>query len=151
MREAGKDDVFQPVQLLVQMIRLSDDALAEFFSRYVTGALDMYMQAKRGVQSLAAYSPLAQLPMAATDALTRMWMGAQPTYARPYGYQARESAGPAYGMPPPPPPDVDEPQGRPTDEHRSDDVAAMRRELDELKQAVRDGLGQRTRRKRPKG
>jgi polyhydroxyalkanoate synthesis repressor PhaR len=149
--EVGNAAKFLPVQLLVQMIRLSDDALAEFFSRYVTGALDMYMQAKRGVQSLAAYSPLAQLPMAATDALTRMWMGAQPTYARPYGYQARESAGPAYGMPPPPPPDVDEPQGRPTDEHRSDDVAAMRRELDELKQAVRDGLGQRTRRKRPKG
>jgi len=146
--EIGNAAKFLPVQLLVQMIRLSDDALAEFFSRYVTGALDMYMQAKRGVQSLAAYSPLAQLPMAATDAIARMWMGSQPAYARPYGYQAREAPGPVYGMPPPPPPDVDEPPGRPTEEPRNDDVAAMRRELDELKQAVRDGLGQRSSRRK---
>ena len=47
-----------PVQLLLQMIRLSDDTLAEFFSRYVTSALDLYLQAKRGVQSLTAYNPL---------------------------------------------------------------------------------------------
>jgi hypothetical protein len=48
--------------------------------------------------------------------------------------------------PPPPPPEEEPPRG---DEPRSDDVAAMRRELDELKQAVREGLGQRgPRRKR---
>ena len=69
--ETGHAAKFLPVQLLTQMIRLSDDSLAEFFSRYVTGALDMYLQAKRGVQSLAAYNPLTQLPIAATDALAR--------------------------------------------------------------------------------
>src|SRR5262245_64251675 len=73
--ETGHAAKFLPVQLLTQMIRLSDDALAEFFSRYVTGALDLYLQAKRGVQSLATYNPLTQLPMAASDALARMWMG----------------------------------------------------------------------------
>ena len=73
--ETGNAAKFLPVQLLTQMIRLSDDALAEFFSRYVTGALDLYLQAKRGVQSIATYNPLTQIPMAASDALTRMWMG----------------------------------------------------------------------------
>src|SRR5499426_4675998 len=73
--ETGHAARFLPVQLLTQMIRLSDDALAEFFSRYVTGALDLYLQAKRGVQQIAAYNPLAQIPVAASDALARMWMG----------------------------------------------------------------------------
>src|SRR5438132_6891153 len=57
--ETGHAARFLPVQLLTQMIRLSDDALAEFFSRYVTGALEVYLQAKRGVQTLASYNPLA--------------------------------------------------------------------------------------------
>src|SRR5262247_4319094 len=73
--ETGNAAKFLPVQLLTQMIRLSDDALAEFFSRYVTGALDVYLQAKRGMQTMTAYNPLTQIPMAASDALARMWMG----------------------------------------------------------------------------
>src|SRR5262245_62904664 len=92
--ETGNAAKFLPVQLLTQMIRLSDDALAEFFTRYVTGALDMYLSAKRGVQSLTAYNPLAQIPMAASDALARMWMGA------PFGYPA-----PQYPVAPPPEPE----------------------------------------------
>ena len=94
--ETGHAAKFLPVQLLTQMIRLSDDSLAEFFCRYVTGALEMYLQAKRGVQSIAAYNPLMQLPMAATDALARMWMGSpfaapyQPPY--PPGYPAQPQA-----------------------------------------------------------
>jgi polyhydroxyalkanoate synthesis repressor PhaR len=139
--ETGHAAKFLPVQLLTQMIRLSDDALAEFFSRYVTGALDVYLQAKRGVQSIASFNPLAQLPMAATDALARMWMGsAYPTYPTAYNqpYVARE----APSFPPPPPPPEPEPDGKPEDHARSDDVAAMRRELDELKQAIREGLAQ---------
>jgi polyhydroxyalkanoate synthesis repressor PhaR len=112
--ETGHAARFLPVQLLTQMIRLSDDALAEFFSRHVTAALDLYLQARRGVQAIAAYSPLAQLPVAASDALARMWMSG------PFGY----------GHAPPPAPPPCPPDG---------DVAAMRRELDELKQLVRDG------------
>jgi polyhydroxyalkanoate synthesis repressor PhaR len=141
--ETGHAARFLPVQLLTQMIRLSDDALAEFFSRYVTSALDIYLQAKRGMQSLAAYNPLAQLPVAAGDALTRMWMntpfGYQPGYqqaAPPYGGMA-----PPYVAPPPPPPPDDEPEPPPNGES---DVAAMRRELDELKQLIRDNAAPRS-------
>ena len=37
-----------PVALLTQLIRLDDDALVEFFGRYVTSALELYLTAKRG-------------------------------------------------------------------------------------------------------
>ncbi|MGE5185953.1 MAG: polyhydroxyalkanoate synthesis regulator DNA-binding domain-containing protein [Acidobacteriota bacterium] len=147
--ETGHAAKFLPVQLLTQMIRLSDDSLAEFFSRYVTGALDLYLQAKRGVQSLASYNPLAQLPMAATDALARMWMGTQ--FAPPtYGYTAPP---PGYNTPPPviePEPELERKRAdtEPMAEQRADDVAAMRRELDELKQALRDSLPPRKKKRR---
>ncbi|MBA3459674.1 MAG: hypothetical protein H0T46_06920 [Deltaproteobacteria bacterium] len=143
--ETGHAARFLPVQLLLQMIRLSDDALAEFFSRYVTGALDLYLQAKRGVQTMASYNPLTQIPVAASDALARMWMGG-PFGGFPQQYPSYPSAPPqpsASFTPAPPPPDHDEP---PPDgnghEERNDrsDVAAMRRELDELKQAIREGF-----------
>lgn len=143
--ETGNAAKFLPVQLLMQMIRLSDDSLAEFFSRYVTGALDLYLQAKRGVQSIASYNPLTQIPVAASDALARMWMGGfSPFGQQPYpqSYPAQPSAS---FVPAPPPPAEDEPPPEPRERpapasERSDDVAAMRRELDELKQAIREGL-----------
>jgi polyhydroxyalkanoate synthesis repressor PhaR len=181
--ETGHASRFLPVQLLTQMIRLSDDALAEFFSRYVTGALDVYLQAKRGVQSLASYNPLAQLPIAATDALARMWMGGPfAGYQQPYppGYAAPPQGYPPgapgpYVAPPPPFPVGDDTDAevrasdedtRPTNardgrraqtepgrraatepEARDDDMASMRRELDELKQALKDSLPKRKKRK----
>jgi polyhydroxyalkanoate synthesis repressor PhaR len=146
--EASNAAKFLPVQLLTQMIRLSDDSLAEFFSRYVTGALDLYLNAKRGVQQIAAYNPLTQLPMAATDAIARMWMGSpfaapfqQPPSQQPYAYATAPAPAPLDEYPlraesepgTAPPPSSAEQQ-------RTDDVAAMRRELDELKQAIREGL-----------
>ncbi len=143
--EGGNAAKFLPVQLLTQMIRLSDDSLAEFFSRYVTSALDLYLQAKRGVQSLSTYNPLTQIPMAAGDALARMWMGS------PFGGPAPYAGYPGYVAPPhaSPVPTNGEPEpetpGTPSGEG---DVAAMRRELDELKQAVRESLQPRPRRKK---
>lgn len=152
--ETGHAAKFLPVQLLLQMIRLSDDSLAEFFSRYVTGALDLYLQAKRGVQTLASYNPLTQIPVAASDALARMWMGG------PFGqYPQQQQPPPGYGYPPsqgftpaPPPP----PEPEPTDANghgppdRNSDVAGMRRELDELKQAIREGLAAKPDKKKKK-
>ena len=111
--------------------------LAEFFSRYVTGALDLYLQAKRGVQTLATYNPLTQIPMAASDALTRMWMG---------GFY--NAPPPGYPVAPPPPAAEPEEDTEPSEQReRADDVAEMRRELDELKQALRDSLPKRKKRK----
>ncbi len=61
-----------PVPLLLQLIRLDDSALAEFFGVYVSHALDLYLQAKQGAQAMAPYNPFANLPFsAATSALAR--------------------------------------------------------------------------------
>ncbi len=153
--ETGHAAKFLPVQLLLQMIRLSDDSLAEFFSRYVTNALDLYLQAKRGVQTLSTYNPLTQIPAAATDALARMWMGGpfgQFNQQQPppgYGYAPNQSFTPA--PPPPPEPEPAEGNGQghgPPD--RNSDVAEMRRELDELKAAIREGLAAKPDKKKKK-
>lgn len=144
--ESGNAHRMLPVPLLTQMVRLGDDALGEFFSRYVTAALELYLGAKRGVQSLAQVSPLARVPVSATDALARMWMqtpmGQMLGFGTPPGYAAPPPPpGFGYGEPEPPPPPADERErgDRPA---TSDDVASLRRELDELKQAMRgEGLG----------
>jgi len=145
--ETGHAAKFLPVQLLLQMIRLSDDSLAEFFSRYVTSALDLYLQAKRGVQTLGSYNPLTQIPTAATDALARMWMGGpfgpfpqQPQPPPGYGYAPNQNFTPAPPPPPPPEPEPSDANGNGGPPDRNSDVAEMRRELDELKQAIREGL-----------
>ncbi|MBI3181430.1 MAG: hypothetical protein HYZ28_04750 [Myxococcales bacterium] len=58
-REAGK---LLPVPLLVQLIRLGDDALAEFLGRYVSAALEMYLQARAGTQAMGLYNPFGLAP-----------------------------------------------------------------------------------------
>lgn len=144
--ETGNAAKFLPVQLLTQMIRLSDDSLAEFFSRYVTNALDMYLQAKRGAQTLASFNPLASIPTAASDALARMWMATpfanyppsaqQPAPPPGYNYPV----GAPYVAPPPPAPGAPPDEPPPDPRGSSPEISAMRRELDELKAAIREGL-----------
>jgi polyhydroxyalkanoate synthesis repressor PhaR len=48
-----------PVPLLLQLIRMGDGPLADFLGRYVSWALEMYLQARSGLGSL--YNPLAAL------------------------------------------------------------------------------------------
>jgi len=143
--ESGSAHRTLPVPLLTQMIRLGDDALGEFFSRYVTAALEMYLAAKRGVQNLASVSPLARVPLGATDALARMWM--QTPMGQMMGFGA-----PQYAPPPPayptyvePEPPADEDDDEPARDARADDLASLRRELEELKRAMRPGTKTETR------
>jgi len=65
-----------PVPLLLRLIRLGDEALAEFFGRYVSWALELYVQARQGARALMPMNPLVQAPFAATDALARLVLGA---------------------------------------------------------------------------
>lgn len=71
-----------PVPLLVQMIRMGDDALAEFLGRYMSWAMELYMHAKQGSSALFPLNPLAQLPFTASNALARVLMGERPWGAR---------------------------------------------------------------------
>ncbi len=56
MEGRGGESLF-PVGLLHQLIRLGDDALAEFFGRYVHAALEMYLQARKATASFGAFNP----------------------------------------------------------------------------------------------
>jgi polyhydroxyalkanoate synthesis repressor PhaR len=112
-----------PVSLLVQLIRLGDEALGEFLGRYMATSLEMYLQAKQGVQSLLPMSPFGPGSFSPAEALARMWGSSLGWSQQP------PAARPAVPTPPPAPPSVS--AGVP------DDVAALRRELDEIKLSLR--------------
>ncbi len=105
-----------PVPLLLQLIRMGDDALAEFFQRYVSWALTVYLQLKQNARVLGALNPFSA-----------MGLGNPGMYG---------------GMAPPPPQVAPEPmppvpQPAPEEEPEAqDDVAQLRRELEELKAAI---------------
>ena len=94
-----------PVPLLTQLIRMGDDALAEFFGRYLGTALELYFQAKQGAQAIAPYNPLANVPFAATNALARLILGA----VGAAGLGGEPQHAPPPGPPPPPTPPAPKP------------------------------------------
>ena len=100
-----------PAQLLTQLIRLSDDALADFLGHYVSAAFDLYLQARQGAQALAPFNPFGAMPFGGQNPFARLWSTPAPAPVPP-------------AAPSPPP----VPQG---------EVAALRRELDELKASLR--------------
>lgn len=104
-----------PVPLLVQLIRMGDDALAEFFQRYVTWALQVYLQLKQQARTLGALNPFAA-----------MGLGAPPGFGSPWGRTP----------PPPPPEETEEGEGIGRDQ-----VAELRRELEELREALGEVTG----------
>jgi len=164
-----------PVPLLYRMVRMGDDALAEFFGRYVTWALDVYLRLKQGARSMSSYGgAFGQMPQAAGEALAR-WLGSMwgqsqgappsswpsppnaPGWGPPGGAWSPPSPAEA-GFPPPPAPELDdappEPEtGASTTPDRSpappssdqsgasSELAAMRAEIEALKQAIRDAVG----------
>ncbi|HEY6910998.1 MAG TPA: polyhydroxyalkanoate synthesis regulator DNA-binding domain-containing protein [Myxococcales bacterium] len=98
-----------PVPLLQQLIRMGDDSLAEFFGRYVSWALEAYVQARQGMGALGT-NPFA----------TAAWPGLNPL--------ASILAGAARTEPPPRPA-----QASPA----SEELASLRREMEELKKSLR--------------
>lgn len=112
-----------PVPLLKQLIRMGDDALAEFFERTVIWALDIYLLAKKGAQ-VFPIGPLGALP------LLNSLLG---------GTNAPWSSGPPSGPPPPAPGPREpepEPESEPDPDPHGEEIAALRRELDEIKRVL---------------
>jgi polyhydroxyalkanoate synthesis repressor PhaR len=100
-----------PVPLLIQLIRMGDDALAEFLGQYVTWALEVYLQARQGAQAMSPFNPFLASPFA--GGLSRMFgMG---TPARADNSSPPPTAAPAPGA----------------------ELAALRREIDELKKSLK--------------
>jgi polyhydroxyalkanoate synthesis repressor PhaR len=89
-----------PTRLLTQLIRLEDDLLGDFFGSYLSSSLELYLQARSGVQAMSPWNPFAMMPF---------------------------NAGSFLGRAPPQP----APPQRP-----SEDVAELRRELEDLKKAM---------------
>jgi polyhydroxyalkanoate synthesis repressor PhaR len=103
-RNAGQ---LLPIPLLHQLIRMGDDALADFLGRYVTRALELYLQARQGMGAVSAFNPFASA-FAPADAFG--------TFLGSEGPTARKA---------PSAPSV------------SEEVEALRREVDALKKTVR--------------
>lgn len=98
-----------PASLLIQLVRLGDDALAEFLGNYVRWALEIYLQAKQGTRAAGSYYAPTSGPFNAADALLRLF-GAPVGRSEP-------------AAPPKTPPD-------------SGEVAQLRRELNALKRSL---------------
>ncbi len=102
-RNAGQ---LLPVPLLHQLIRMGDDALADFLGRYVTRALELYLQARQGMGAVGAFNPFAS------------------------AFAPADAFGPFFGDRPPTSPSAAAPSV-------SQEVEALRREMDALKKTVR--------------
>ncbi len=108
-----------PVPLLLQLVRMGDDALAEFYGRYMTWALEVYFAVK---QRAASVSPFAQMPFDVGGALARLLLGSSGVDRAPVPWNPQ----------PPPSPVPDAPSSQ-------SDIAELRRELAELKKSVEGG------------
>ncbi len=132
-----------PIPLLTQLIRLDDDAFAEFASIYLSAALDLYQQAKRNVRSLAALNPVAEMPLDVTNALARMLVG----LGAPLGWTGT-SSGPGSGFVhrTDPPPSEEATAGVRRTDGVATEIAVLRREIENLKSslAAEDGGSSKT-------
>jgi len=133
-----------PVPLLLRLIRMEDESLAEFFGRYVSWALETYLTAKQSAKSLLPLNPLATAPFAATDALARLVLGQSPWRSQ------------AAQQPPPPEPRVPtslevataiEQEGSDIRDGVAADIGRLRAEIDALKKSL-EKPARRTKKKR---
>ena len=104
-----------PLPLLVQLIRMGDDALAEFFGQYVTWSLEAYLRAKQGAQSINPFGQLFGSPFAGAGLGRMFGLGQQPA--------------PPQAPPSPAPPAAASAQ--------ASELGALRRELEELKKSLK--------------
>ncbi len=126
-----------PVPLLMQLIRMQDDDLAEFFGKYMSWAMDLYNQAKRGAQAMAPFNPFANLPFSAANTFARMFSQAgnmTEGFSAPppngAGMNGAEPPPPVSSEPPAPPP----PSPAPSSEQQQ--ISDLRKELELIKEAL---------------
>lgn len=126
--ESRRAAALLPVPLLYQLIRMGDDALAEFFGRYVTWALQVYLKVREGARSMVGYHhPLGA--MTAGELLSRLFAGAAPwgtgpgdaPFAPPFQQWA----------------DIPRPPGPDRGAETRHELAALRREIEGLKAALK--------------
>lgn len=90
-----------PVPLLTQLIRMGDDALAEFFGQYMSWFFELYLQTKHGALASAPFNPF--------DPASYFQQGAS---------------------------------ARPATAEQQDEITALRRDLEALKERLTNHRGQ---------
>jgi polyhydroxyalkanoate synthesis regulator protein len=119
-----------PVPLLLQLLRLGDGMLADFFGKYLSWSLQTYMGMRSQASQMMPWNPL--LAPGGAQAFARMVPGFMTPnmggYGGMYDQQAPEPMAPGAVVPPPPPAPstVDAAQG----------LEDLRRELEELKRSM---------------
>lgn len=125
-----------PSSLLLQLIRMDDDTLAEFFGNWLSWALEVYRFGRQGAQAIAPINPFATLPFTATNAIARMFSQGQ----APWGQQqSTPPPPPPFTEETPPPPDDEEQEAPAVADQRGDDIAELRAEIAALKDALLAG------------
>lgn len=109
-----------PVSVLSRLIRMQDDALAEFFGRHVATTLDLYLAFKQGAQSALPFFPWNALSF-----------GGQGPFSR---FTSQPAWEPSPAPRDPPPDDASAP---------AEDVSALRQEVAALKREMREIAGKR--------
>ena len=111
-----------PTNLLVQLIRMDDEALADFLGRWLSWALEIYGYGKQSAQAIAPFNPLATIPFAATNAIARLF-----TQPPPWSQPA--------APPPPPPPATTAAPEPPTP--NAGDIEELKQKIAALEAAMR--------------
>lgn len=120
-----------PAPLLTQMIRMEEDALAEFMGLYMSWALDVYFQVKRGVRDMNPYQLFGQgLPFNPTQALGRLFSQGAPWMR---GGDGRSDQGPPAPAPPATEPPPEEAEGE-----EAVELDTLRREIQRLNERLDD-------------
>lgn len=117
-----------PTPVLAKLIRLDDDALGEFFGKYLSGALELYLTAKQGAQAVSPYFPFATTPFTAANAMARMMNGMMGQVGS-WPDAGFTLPGPPVAAPTPAPP-APAPAAQASDlDALRDELAALRREV----------------------
>jgi polyhydroxyalkanoate synthesis repressor PhaR len=116
-----------PTPVLSKLIRLDDDALGEFFGKYLSGALELYLTAKHGAQAVSPYFPFATTPFTAANAMARMMNGMM---------TGQVGGWPDAGFTLPGPPVAQTPTPPPPQTAQASDLDALRGELEALRREV---------------
>jgi polyhydroxyalkanoate synthesis repressor PhaR len=112
-------DTLLPTPLLHQLIRLGDDVLADFLGRYVQGALELYLTAKKTTQTLMPFNPFTVLTA---------------PFSQSFGWPQGTNPPP---VPPPPRASGSTPaEDAPEPSSPAAEVVQLRRELDEIKRSL---------------
>ncbi len=137
-----------PVPLLMRLIRMGDDHLAEFFGQFVSWSLEIYLRFKQGYETVSPYNLFGNFGLGDNNPLARMFGQRAPWNTTPpwQDFQPSEpsNAAPPAQQPPPQQPQAPREQpglGEPSSDASAEDVAAMREELDELKDLIKKMAG----------